>query len=151
MLVWRRAEETAGFREHGGRFTTLPSMSLVDLSLQSSAPVSHEPKLTTPRLLCPQLQGAPGDRGRTGPRSPPLPRGSPLGGHLGLACPSIQSHCSPPGGHLGRDAGHLDQWFKTWKITPELLSRLLADVLIFPHLRFPAVCISNPRNDPTPK
>lgn len=31
---------------------------------------------------------------------------------------------------------------KTWKITPELLSKVLADV-------FPAVCISSPRNRTT--
>lgn len=74
----------------------LPSLSPVDLSLQSSAPVPHEPELTTPRLLRPQLQGAPRDWGRTRARSPLLLGGSPLRGHLRLACVSIQSHCPLP-------------------------------------------------------
>ena len=38
------------------------------------------------------------------------------------------------------------QWFRIWKITPKLLSRLLADVSSLSHSQFPAVSISGPRS-----
>lgn len=85
---WRRwSAETAGFREHGEEDLGCCLRVSSRLVLPSSAPVPHEPKLCTPRLLSPRLQGT---RRRSGVLC--SPEDPPLAGHLGLACPSIRSH-----------------------------------------------------------